>query len=36
MTDIILKATAALIAEKMDDEANRRLVRAILEREEVA
>jgi F-type H+-transporting ATPase subunit b len=36
MTDIILRATAALIAEKMDDEANRRLVRAILEKEEVA
>jgi F-type H+-transporting ATPase subunit b len=36
MADIILTATAALIAEKMDDEANRRLVRAILEREGVA
>ena len=36
MTDIVLKATTALIEEKMDDEANRRLVRAILEKEEVA
>jgi F-type H+-transporting ATPase subunit b len=36
MTDIILRATAALIEEKMDDETNRRLVRAILEREGVA
>ncbi|MDR1203953.1 MAG: ATP synthase F0 subunit B [Peptococcaceae bacterium] len=36
MMDIILRATAALIAEKMDGEANRRLVQAILEKEEVA
>jgi F-type H+-transporting ATPase subunit b len=36
MTDIVLRATTALIEEKMDGETNRRLVKAILDREEVA